>query len=439
MLFPIHAGANVAFMGERHLHAMVFHQFSGQSGGVLNMMARARQFSSFILLAGTIVSADEFDPKIALIIQNKDDLKIPLLLEQIPPPKEFRDSIESLSPEQQRFVKAWRSMQLASTLFGICIIQIKPQLEKLLNLPSDTLTKEISLNQQLMELFIKYHIPSDLISYSGPPEAAPDTKLNTVKGYISAVNDIIHKLQAGEIQQITKEHLYASLSRSPPPQSNIHLSIPPMTRRSNKPTSRAPKGLKMGNLVHQTTPGDQLLSMEKTYKEMDLLPLDDVEDYTLIPEELDQKFLLLDEDAALRPTIIKPDLIWKKKFQKALLAKPEEQILKVEDQFYERTRAYDLLDALTKSGCLAIEMASLHVIMAATHFFDKSLLDTLVQQNVNPIEKVERSNLIMATTIHNKPAKDLIKPDQEKRLITYSPQLFGLPLEQKSLEYSKKL
>jgi len=120
------------------------------------------------------------------------------------------------------------------------------------------------------------------------------------------------------------------------------------------------------------------------------------------------------------------------------LAKPEEEILKVEEQYYERSRAFDLLDALTKSGCLSIEMASLHVIMAATHFFDKSLLDTLVQQNVNPIEKVERSNLIMATTIHNKPAKDLIKPDQEKRLMTYSPQLFGLPIEQqKSLEYSK--
>lgn len=47
---------------------------------------------------GRIVSADIFDPKHAIIIQNKDELKIPLLLETIPTPKEFKDAIASLSP-----------------------------------------------------------------------------------------------------------------------------------------------------------------------------------------------------------------------------------------------------------------------------------------------------------------------------------------------------
>lgn len=92
----------------------------------------------------------------------------------------FRDAIESLSPEQQRFAKAFRSMQLASTLFGICVIQIKPQvrvgawvvtwlpsqccavaqLERLLNLPAESLTKEIRLMQDLQSLFIEYQVPS---------------------------------------------------------------------------------------------------------------------------------------------------------------------------------------------------------------------------------------------------------------------------------------
>jgi hypothetical protein len=39
------------------------------------------------LLVGRIVSADLFEPKYATIIQNKDELKIPLLLETIPTPK----------------------------------------------------------------------------------------------------------------------------------------------------------------------------------------------------------------------------------------------------------------------------------------------------------------------------------------------------------------
>ena len=59
------------------------------------------------------------------------------MLETIPTPAEFRDAIESLSPEQQRFAKAYRGMQLASTLFAVAIVQIKPQLERLLGLPND--------------------------------------------------------------------------------------------------------------------------------------------------------------------------------------------------------------------------------------------------------------------------------------------------------------
>jgi hypothetical protein len=34
----------------------------------------------------------------------------------MPTPKEFKDAIESLSPEQRRFCKPFRSMQLASSL-----------------------------------------------------------------------------------------------------------------------------------------------------------------------------------------------------------------------------------------------------------------------------------------------------------------------------------
>ena len=97
-----------------------------------------------------------FQPEHALIIQNKDELKIPLILETIPAPQEFRDAIESLSPEQQAFCKAYRKMQLAGSLFAVAVVQIKPQLERLLNLPHDALTKEVKMCQDLMSLFIEY-------------------------------------------------------------------------------------------------------------------------------------------------------------------------------------------------------------------------------------------------------------------------------------------
>jgi hypothetical protein len=39
-----------------------------------------------------------FKPKYGTIVQNKDEYTIPLLMEQIPPPKVFKDAISSLSP-----------------------------------------------------------------------------------------------------------------------------------------------------------------------------------------------------------------------------------------------------------------------------------------------------------------------------------------------------
>ena len=208
MSFALDASTRVSFMGDRFLHAWLSHQFSGSSGLSLNLVARARQFSSFILLVGRIASADVFEPKHAIIIQNKDVLKIPLMLEQIPTPKEFRDAIESLSPEQQRFAKAFRGMQLESTLFGVCVVQIKPQLETLLKLDSDSLTKEIKLTQELLNLFIEYQIPSDLLSYDGPAEATPLEKLARVKEYVARMQEMIELSKKREVDEAREREAF---------------------------------------------------------------------------------------------------------------------------------------------------------------------------------------------------------------------------------------
>jgi hypothetical protein len=106
------------------------------------------------------------------------------------------------------------------------------------------------------------------------------------------------------------------------------------------------------------------------------------------------------------------------------------QSLAVAEQKLEKQACFDFLDALTKSGQLSVEGATLHVVMAATHCFDKNVINTLVQDNVNPIDKVERSQLIIASTIHNKPAQALVNPDQLERLQGISaPKLFSMKTE----------
>ena len=57
MGFALDAATRVTFLGDRYLHAWVSHQFGGRAGAAASLVARARQFSSFVLLVGRIASA----------------------------------------------------------------------------------------------------------------------------------------------------------------------------------------------------------------------------------------------------------------------------------------------------------------------------------------------------------------------------------------------
>ncbi len=479
MTFALDASTRVSFLGDRYLHAWVSHQFSGQSGLALALVARARQFSSFILLVGRIASADVFEPRHAVIVQNKDLLKIPLMLEQLPTPTEFRDAIASLSPEQQRFAKAFRGMQLESTLFAVCVIQIKPQLEKLLKLEPDSLTKEIKMTQELLSLFIEYQIPSDLLSYDGAPEATPAEKLARVTQYIAKMQEMI---QASKQREIAEEQAREALRLAEQDRTSRPTAAPfaqpmlasPMPRsvggappapRGGPPGYGAPlpppsfggPPLPPPPAPAAAAPAPQAFQPAPPPVQAALPPArahvpapapavvtpvapvvtpvapvgaagassagGDLVDYTKIPAALDKKFEELDEDGTLRATILRPGDLWTRDAQKGLLSASVQASLSAKEQSVEKHRAFDLLDALTKSGALPIEDASLHVVLAATHGFDKTLLETVIQDNVNPIEKVERSLMIVGTTIHARPAAELLAEDQRERFLAACPRL----------------
>jgi hypothetical protein len=189
--FFINAATKVTLKGRQYVHAWLNQQFADTSGVTHRLSARSRQFSSFVILLGKLNSPTEFAPKHAMIVQNKDDFLIPLSLSHLPTAKEFRDAVESLSPEQQRFCKAFRGMQLEGSLFCMCVVQIKPQLEKLLNLPPRALVKERRLVEQLMKLFVDYQISSDLVSYDGAEDEKVGFKVQFVKDMTNKILDEI--------------------------------------------------------------------------------------------------------------------------------------------------------------------------------------------------------------------------------------------------------
>jgi len=509
-------------------------------------VASTRQFSSFIVCVGKIVSATSFEPTSAFIVADKDEISVPLEVSELPTPKEFKDAIASLSPNQQAFAKAFRAMQLESTLFGVLVLHIKPALEALLKLTPDSLTKEVALTQDLQELLIKYHIPSDLLSYGGPEGGDREGRLSAVKGHVAAMRAIIQASEDAELAAARKEAEYAKareeearainkreaeeeegrnpggrnpviytrgaslitssfkgilslgssrrerlmcaaptgicptsamwgpgssleedyippmhdLSRSimraadrdrgdgvhhattyahpperasaragglpsarrgpgaPPPPSSRRAGVPPPP--TNPATGSGPGAVSRGSGSVWGEGGEGAATPLHHHP----IPHRDL---TKVPLELDAAYGAHDTEARLRASIIAPTGPWSKTFQTSLLAKPSAATLGPSEQGAARHKAFDLLDALTRSGALPMEHAALHVIMGATHRFEDTLMDTLVKGNINPIEKVERSLLIMASTLHNLPPASLVQKDRLARLTELTPSLFLTP------------
>jgi hypothetical protein len=60
-----------------------------------------------------------------------------------------------------------------------------------LRLEHDSLTKEIRLTQDLLQLFIEYHIPSDMLSFGGPSAASAAARIASVQRNVRAMQLIV--------------------------------------------------------------------------------------------------------------------------------------------------------------------------------------------------------------------------------------------------------
>ena len=470
MYIPINSATSVKFTGDLFLHAWMMQRFQ-QSRPTFQLASRARQFSSFLLLVGKLSGPNTFEPEHGIILQNQDEVLIPLLLEEMPSAKEFKDAIESLSPEQQEFAKAFRNMKLSSSVFGVCVVQLKPQLEELLGLPERSLAKEIRLTQSLLSLFIDYQIPSDLLSFDGDDSLDAATKVKVVKRYVENVEDMIDDLKKRDMKQARMEanmayeqsskqrYTYEDEMQPTIMPSGSHPAVVPSLMPSGIHHSR-PRHVMRNTIQNSAEMHHETFSTKSTSHENEqatprqktasantdtAAPSDthsstddatsntlhtnqDHTDLTMIPKVLDSKFELFGDDekygGTLRSTTIKTAEHWTKKRKQNILSKLETITLTSDDQKAERQKAFDLLDALSRSGVLPMSHAELHVVIASTHCFDKSVVNTVIQDNVNPIEKIERSYLLVASIIHNVSMKDLLSNVKElDRISNHSPML----------------
>ena len=523
--FQLSASTRVAFQGEVWLHGWLRHAFGsrqarggrdggrggGGGGDGVRLVATARQFSSFVVLVGRVVDRSTFDPTAAFVVKNKDEVEVPLELATLPTAAEFKDAIASLSPEQRRFASAFRAMQLNATLLGVVVVQVRPQLEAVLNLPPDSLTKEIALTSDLVELFTKYQIPPDLLSYDAAAAAAAAagtveagtaaaaggvsgaSMLAAVKGHVAMIQAMIEGAGKKEVARREEEERFArplrnqhdsfesadllSMSAMPEPMSEM---APQMMMRRAAPVmksmamSSAPMARSVGGGGGGGGPGGapqrrrmasappppaaalqaapQAAPQEATAAaptapsgtKRELPDSDgsgsDGGDLTALPGAVDKAYEA--HAPGVRPTILTPGEAWTKRAWGALLARSATtSTLGRPEQKEAKAEAFDLLDALSRSGALPLSHAQLHVVVCATQSFEDSVVDTVVQRNVNPIQRAEAAALVLAATVHGHAdatgagagatagrmdAARLVSGQHLERAAAASPSLFGV-------------
>eukprot|EP01063_Lacrimia_lanifica_P017896 TRINITY_DN24879_c0_g1_i1.p1 TRINITY_DN24879_c0_g1~~TRINITY_DN24879_c0_g1_i1.p1 ORF type:complete len:965 (+),score=304.62 TRINITY_DN24879_c0_g1_i1:105-2999(+) len=493
--FALNASSDLAFTGRTVVHGVIQHAFSGDPADGLSLAVSARAFSGFVVVLGRLGPRGRLLPEHAFVAQNEDEMRIPLDCCAIPTPKEFKDAAASLAPAQRRFAEAYRAMQLAATLFGVCVIQIKPLLERVLNLPEDALSQELKLSRDLLELIQKYDMPADLLSYQhggggGGADVSEKERVAEVRRHVDAMLKMVQCAKAEAGAEAQQRLSLARHTRGVPCYDVAYVIVATLTGHKLcfnhelcgssttilelKHAIYAKEGIPCDQqrlifagvqLEDDRTFGDYNIRTDSTLhlvlrlrgggvdenapappepegaepaastEQQQQRPLGEapagdaagppgMEDLTLLPGELNGTYEALDQDNSLRPTIIKTGATWMLKTKPSLIAKPEQRFLRSDMQQAETRRALDLLDALTRSGALTVRDATLHVVAAATHGFDDAVMDTLARNGVNPIERIERSALMMASVVLKTPARDLLKPDALEAVKATAPRLF---------------
>lgn len=324
----------------------------------------------------------------------------------------------------------------------------------MLGLPDCALTKEIQLTQDLLSLFVDYQIPSDLLSFgtaivdSDVESVTTDGKIRAVRGYVKAVMDVI---DGSKQKQLKEEEMKADMraemsSRTRSAKTDEESSVGGLFSMSlsaaeghNKHGRRLMKASPLAmqaacatqDVVEmQAAPSQSQDEMGTTRQLSQSLSLPTKassfvgEDFTLLPKLLDATVERHDTDGALRSTIVKADVNWTRMRQANLLVAPSRDVLVEHETKNEKKKAFDLLDAISRSGTLAIDCSELHVVVAVSHCFDNDIMGSVIEDNINPIEKVERSSLLLAAAVSGLSPTNLIEDENKERLSNTFPMLF---------------
>jgi hypothetical protein len=132
-----------------------------------------------------------------------------------------------------------------------------------------------------------------------------------------------------------------------------------------------------------------------------------VADVVALPDTLQAVMGALPREVQARPVVLKLAPTWSRTRREGLLASPTTASLDTDDQRTLRGEAFDLLDALTRSGALVYEDVDVHVVVEVSSSFTRSVVATVIEENVNVLDRVEQLGLTVVSALHGVPLQAL--------------------------------
>ena len=340
--------------GRKTLHSWVRSDFKGEeaAGEQIQLSVRAKQFSSFVVMLGE-VSSENFKPSHAIVVKNKDDVLIPFLIDGKDP-----SSQQKAQEQHPNFFAAFQQLQKHNQLMGICILHIKPLIERSFRLQEGSLAKDLSICEDLLEL------AADSL---GPSFISLDNTLCNEDKLIQ-MNSQITELRAKKNSQKFS--------------SNTH---------SRGHSSRVTFD-KITLPLHQSlpTPGDETLALSRE-----------------VQEKLNAEF-----PGVFFPSTVHPAPTWERNRQANLFSKPQREAISTIHIQNETETVFRLLKLLSQSGEIRSLEVDLHIVLTNTHSFEDSVFDCITKGNQNPIEILTRSTIAVASSIHKLPPEDVVNPNR---------------------------
>jgi len=277
---------------------------------------------------------------------------------------------------------------------------------------------------------INSRTPSDLLSYEGADTPDPRDKVAAVKGYVKSVMDVINgekkkNLEDEKMKADMRRELHhpspmllgsvagvAGSARHQRRRPELHdddlsdfstkgsrfstkgsrRSERSWTARFDTENSMSSTSVSMGletlscggdtktdaaDPPHSETPASSDDKQEQVLLNTLISDLPIValcEDFTAIPKLLDAKLEKYDTDNALHSTTITASQMWTLRRQANLLTSANTVAFDGLGTKTEKKKAFDLLDAISRSGTLPIDCCELHVVIAVSHCFENDVM-----------------------------------------------------------------